>query len=62
MDKVLRTHNGIYKSFFCLYPSSNRFTIFFNTERFDYIATVVTTSLTIAVLTFQNSGLVTLAL
>lgn len=35
---------------------------FFNTERFDYIATVVTTSLTIAVLTFQNSGLVTLAL
>lgn len=41
----------------------NRLTgLFFNTEKSDYTATVVATSLRIAVLTSQNSGLVTLAL
>lgn len=44
-------------------PAPNRLTgLFFNTEKSANTATVVTTRLTIAALTFQNSGLVTLAL
>lgn len=44
-------------------PAPNGLTgLFFNTEKSANTATVVTNRLTIAALTFQNSGLVTLAL